>query len=782
MKDSLSCGVIRPSYQRIVAGVVGAPVLLLATLIGYAQPLEIEEIIVTSTKRETNLSDTAVSASVFGSDKLADLQITNGTDYEALVPSLSFRQGPGARVFIRGIGRVSNALGVDPGVAVYNDGVYSPEAALLSAGSLNQQRVEILRGPQGTLFGRNAAGGTFSSFSKRPTQELDAAVRVSVGNYDNQNYQALVRGPINEAMGYKLFVRHQEREGFFDNVGSGEDGGASNLDVYEGQFQWNLNSQWEFWLKYSTTRFDGQSQPETLLDSYSAVNDSTIVVQAQADLVNSGVDNPGVFNEREYRADDIARARVRNNDAWITHLTWNRIGAQFKYIGGYSRSDFTSIGADADGTDNPSRRRVNDLGQFSRLYSHELQLTSTTDGPLQYVAGLYIYHEENDQPFILRSLTEENLLLGEPGIIRVNPETPNTGLFFAQRGVLETDSYSAYGELSYRFNPRWQLTTGLRFSVDKKEGFEIQERRLDPQVFDSSLTSAPALNINLNPNFRDNSVLDEDFKNLSGRVVVNYTPAAGGLIYGSISSGYKSGGFRLGSLQANPIFDEETVLAYEAGWKGSYFDRSLRFSASAYWYDYADNQVLRSFTSEDMRLEVVENVDVDIYGVELEAFYLFSKNLSFIGAYSYIDSQFKTDKLFEDRNFPEGTLDPDSGELADVVDGNPAQQSPRNKLSLIVNYQIPSKVGRFSISPVVSYVGARNFDIFDNRETRADSYVRVDLQGRWVNQARNFVVRLQGRNLADKDIVNNLSGNSIQQRFQRLAAPRTYALELEYRF
>ncbi len=751
-----------------------------------AQPLTLEEIIVTSSKRETNLSDTAVSASVFSSDKLTNLQITNGTDYEALVPSLTFRQGPGSRIFIRGIGRVSNTLGLDPGVAVYNDGIYSSDAELLNSSSLNQERVEILRGPQGTLFGRNATGGTFSSFSKRPTKELDVAVRASTGNFDAQNYQALVRGPINDSMGYKVFTVHSERDGYFNNVGNGDDGGAENSDFYEGQFQWDLNKDVQFWLKYSTLRYDREPQPSTLLDPYTTESESQVVVQPQADLVTSGIVNPGLFDDRAYRIDDIGVSKLRNNDSWTTHINWDQGNFALKYIGGYSRSDFTTIGADGDATDNASRRRVNDIGQFSRQYSHELQLTSTTTDPLQYVVGLYTYHEENDQPFIVRSLTETNLLLGEPGVITVNRNTPNTGLIFAQQGTLKTDSYAAYGEVSYQLNSEWQFVTGIRLSKDKKEGFERQEIRFDPEVLSPLLAGIPipARNFNPVPNFRDESVLDEDFENVSGRVIVNYTPNDNNFFYGSVSSGYKPGGFRLGSLQEVPSFDEETVIAYELGWKGRHFDNTLQLDAAIYLYNYNDNQVLRAFTEpvSGTRMQSIENVDADIYGLEVEATYLLSDNLSIIGAYSYTDTELKTNELFSDFSFPEGDIDPVTGDFVDEVDGNPAQQTPRNKISAIVNYQIPTSVGVFAIRPTVSYVGARNFDIFDNRETRADSYTRIDLQGTWENNGRNIVVRLQGRNLSDKDIVNSIGGNNLQQRRHALAPPRTYSLELEYRF
>jgi iron complex outermembrane receptor protein len=162
----------------------------LATSATFAQSLMLEEVVVTAQKREENLQDTALAITAFTSDKLDQLNISTASDYEALVPSLSFRNEP-SRLSIRGVGRASNSLGLDPGVAVYRDGIYNAETGILGrATSLTTERVEILRGPQGTLFGRNATGGAVSITSKRPTDEFEHHVRAKVGSYNQIDYGA----------------------------------------------------------------------------------------------------------------------------------------------------------------------------------------------------------------------------------------------------------------------------------------------------------------------------------------------------------------------------------------------------------------------------------------------------------------------------------------------------------------------------------------------------------------------------------------------------------------
>jgi len=167
---------------------------------------QLEEVIVVAQKRAENLQDTVIAITAVSGALMDELNISNSSDYEAVVPSLSVRNSP-ARLFIRGVGRITGSLGTDPGVAIYIDQAYTPSfTALNRANSLTTERVEVLRGPQGTLFGRNATGGALNITSLKPTEEFEHHVRGKAGNYGQQDWGASSSGPITDDLGYRVYA------------------------------------------------------------------------------------------------------------------------------------------------------------------------------------------------------------------------------------------------------------------------------------------------------------------------------------------------------------------------------------------------------------------------------------------------------------------------------------------------------------------------------------------------------------------------------------------------
>ena len=181
-------------YAVLAGGVLAAPAM------AQEQPEGIlEEIIVTASRRETSLQDTPLAVTAMSANLIEELNVVSPFNYEKLVPSLTFQETPN-RLSIRGVGRFSNSLGVSPGVAIYNDGVYQSEAASLSTQPINIERTEILRGPQGTLYGRNTTGGAVNIISRKPSAEFEADIRLKLGNYDMQQFAAVVSGPLTDSL------------------------------------------------------------------------------------------------------------------------------------------------------------------------------------------------------------------------------------------------------------------------------------------------------------------------------------------------------------------------------------------------------------------------------------------------------------------------------------------------------------------------------------------------------------------------------------------------------
>ena len=211
--------------------------------------IELEEVIITASRRETLLTDTPAAVSAYSAGLMEELNVISPFNYQSLVPSLSYQEFPN-RLSIRGIGRFSNALGISPGVAIYNDGIFTAEATSLSTQPINIERSEILRGPQGTLYGRNTTGGAVNIITKRPTSEFHGDVRVTVGVYDWRTYAAVISGPITDALRYKLHVIDNERDGLQKNL-AGKDLRTSNSTYYEAQLQWDITDRLDLWLEWA---------------------------------------------------------------------------------------------------------------------------------------------------------------------------------------------------------------------------------------------------------------------------------------------------------------------------------------------------------------------------------------------------------------------------------------------------------------------------------------------------------------------------------------------------
>lgn len=284
--------------------------------------LSLEEIIVTASRRETSLQDTPIAVTAFSQGLMEELNINSPFMYEALVPSLTYQQSPN-RLSIRGVGRFDNSLGTSPGVGIYNDGIFTAEATALSTQPINITRTEVLRGPQGTLYGRNTTGGAVNIISRRPTEEFEADLRVKIGDEDLRQYAAVISGPLGDSVRYKLHYIDSERDGLQQNT-VGPDVRTTDNTYYEAQVEWDITEKMHLWVEYG--RFDVDQIPGAgwSQDDYDCVNFwSGLAKSAQYLACEKGLERVGKDDPQKVALNNHGKTELENNNNWTARLSYD---------------------------------------------------------------------------------------------------------------------------------------------------------------------------------------------------------------------------------------------------------------------------------------------------------------------------------------------------------------------------------------------------------------------------------------------------------------------------
>ena len=500
--------------QRMLSGVMGG--LLCVGGIAHAQDTQqsrgsvLEEVVVTAEKRVQSLQDVPVAVSAYTSARRDVLGVNTIEDVARITPSLSYTNND--RLSIRGFGRLTNNIGTDPSVALYSDGIFSTSMADTSTPSLFIDRTEILRGPQGTLYGRNSIGGTLNVIAKRPTKEFEGEVRGRVGNYDSWQSAMLLRGPITDSLRF-LVGGYKERrdQGFINNVGPADDTANSDRWMVEAQLEAEFGENVVARLRYSKFEWlDSYGVGNTLETNVSPFNNVSLTGTGTSALYYNTVfgytgSNPGVDDPYTINTNYTATGTLEDHQRVHLDVTADFEGATLKLLSGYQQyAYFTSSDSDNTPRTDPFNIFVPSAGTLSvdldgpagplpsqnivrpsftavgispdaRTYYHEYQqwqsnevnLSSNGDGDLQWIVGLYQYSQKWDQPQGIR-------VVGDPALLNPLGAAPNpSGAFLAVDGHLETDSHAGFGQLDWSFTDKWTFTLGLRYTEDKKKGIDM---------------------------------------------------------------------------------------------------------------------------------------------------------------------------------------------------------------------------------------------------------------------------------------------------------------------
>ncbi|MBP7701118.1 MAG: TonB-dependent receptor [Phenylobacterium sp.] len=691
--------------------IMGASVAAMsaATQAAAQDAFTIEELVVTAEKREQSLQDVPVAVTAYTSEKRDLLGVATVEDLARVTPSVAYTNND--RLSIRGFGRLTNAIGTDPSVALYSDGIFSNSMADSSTPSLFIERTEILRGPQGTLYGRNSIGGALNIIGKRPSDTFQGEVRGAVGNYGSWRTDALVTGPITEGLRFLVGGSVERRdEGYIENIGPAGDTSALKRYTLEAQVEADLGENITARLRY--TKFDWD-------DSYGVGNIHEAVISPYDTRSATGLENsalyynptfgyagvnPATADQYKINTDQTMEGKLSDHHRLHFDLSWDLGGATLKYLAGYQSYTYNTNGDE----DRSSRQGLFSIptatpfGAYTatnvspnerffyteeqQWWSNEINLSSNSDGPLHWIVGLYQYHQEYSQPQGLR-------VLGDPAmqnplsLATGRPAAPNpNGNYLFVDGSLEVNSYAGFGQIDYEFAENWTLTAGLRYSKDEKSGTDFaryvsrspttttllqqfanipaavgQGVALDFTTFvvcgGATIAACNALPQYANLREAQGGGLIRDLKAdydaWTGTLGVQWQPDGDTNAYARYSRGYKSGGWLASNgLTPVPYADPEYVNNYEIGLKKTFGGR-FQLNSAIFYADYQGFQApLRVIISGTTTGTQFLNLDARNWGVELEGQWAPIDNLMLFASYAYINAEVTNGCCFVDVNDP----------------------------------------------------------------------------------------------------------------------------------
>lgn len=764
MKSSL----IWPSLLTSAAMLVGASTAALAAP-------ELEEVLVTAEKREESLQDVPISLMAFNQETLEKLDIRDVKDLASMVPNVQIGEFTGSsttvRLFIRGVGQGDVQVTQDPSVAMYMDGVYIGSSVGTAFETADTERIEVLRGPQGTLYGRNATGGAINIVT-RDADPSGLAIRQSfdAGNLDLFRSSSLVNVPITDATAVKLAYTSYSRDGFAENVGNGEDWGIEDRNTFIGDFHWDIGSTQELDYKYENATIQDSSRLSQALEF-----DASAPAAGLIQFENPNVDANGVPVEATDKRLDKATSFDEQQkgdieiNAHTLHYGWDvNEMLTFKSISGYRDVNAFNQNAQSPTTSLLGLYTITNglINTSFNQFTQEFQLLGDTD-TLSWVGGLFYYEDESHENIFGNANGSEAI---PPGQLIDDTSTENTSL-------------AAYGQVTWspeQLQDRWHFTLGARYSDDSRKA----ERENSRVAF--GFAGAPS---GIPPFVAD---YNKDFSKFNPAFTVEYDLNDFSNVYAKVVTAYKSGGTSQRStslINFEEGFSEEDLISYEVGYKGDLLDNRLRVNVAAFYMQYDDYQQSVPTGTNAGERDFINIPDANISGLELDLNMAITDEL--IGSFSlgYLESEFGPDTITY------LALD------ADAVDGvSPITDTLTDDLALApqfsgtigLDYSRPVSFGLFSANINAQYQDSTNSGVtlptgyLDDRTLVGAMLMlsEIDLGSGY----GELKVRLWGKNLLDQEYY---IGAVRQPSFDLLGLtggvgtfgdPRTYGVTLEYNF
>lgn len=719
-----------------------------------AQNMVLEEVIVTATKRSESLQDVPVAVNAFTADTIQEAGIHNADDLAIMTPSLTANGNVSpfaSRLQIRGIGTAQSDPALEPSVGLFVDGVFMGRTGLGMSDLTDIERIEVLQGPQGTLYGKNTNAGAISVVTKRPNlEEFEGYVEASAGNYGMDKLTVAASGPLSDTLAYRLSGNIHQRDGYFDNSGGDDQNDADDWNA-QGKLLWVPSEQLSVLL--SGSHVDR--------DTSCCAADSTQGEAVQVELALQGFAQDKNDPYDYEIATNIDSAFAMESDLLSLHIEY---AAQW--------GDITSITAWNDyeysqGLD-PGRSQLDILNHLGENYagdslSQELRLDASLGENIDYQLGLFYYEQETQ-----RGDGSAFIAIGDDFIAIADQQGlpfpfPTIG-FIAQPGDLlygeniwKNDTLALFGQATWHIGDRWHLTGGLRWTDEEREAQLFSEN-------ESSALLAPTITFLSSVSTPIDARLDRSSENVDWLLKAAYDLGDASMIYMSASTGSKSGNFN--GVSGSPDereFDDEDTLSYELGLKSTLLGARLRLNAAAF-YTQIDEYQSQQQLATGIGTFVSNEGEVEVSGVDIQLDALPLPNLTLTAGLLYMDKY-------------EITAGPNEG-LALPYTADLSGNLSATLVLPLANGGLYMRADYIFIDDHVTNVGSA--DVLEDKDF--DDRTLLNAKVGWRND--NWNLSIWGKNLTEDEYASQTTVTQLfsGQDSYYLAPPRTYGANLRYDF
>lgn len=692
--------------------------------------LDPQDIIVTASRRAERVQDTAIAVNAFGSEQLEAAGLTDTSALQRAAPSLQFATSAGSSfVYLRGIG--SNIFGSfsDNSVATYVDGVYVPRQTAAVQELFDIDRVEVLRGPQATLYGRNATGGAIMIATAAPSDSFTASGDVEYGNYDTLRVRAMVSGPIaGDALKARIAVIRHRRDGYSTNLATGADYDDKDLWAVRGTLLAEPTDNLSITLSGNWSKESGAPGASKSVDPNSLPFRTPPF----------GAGTPFSPDPRaSYRS--LVDSNPQENYGANLRVNWDLGPAELVSNSAFNRYEIGPNFLDLDDSLAPLLEYRGETS-VTKFYYQDLSLTSERGSRLGWLFGATLLHQKTGGE--LPTLTPGGLSL--------------------TRTNTEVDAFAVYGQLDFNITDTLRAVGGLRYSKETRDGIASQSFAGSPFFTQTNKKS---------------------WDDVSPKIGLEYRPNPDTLVYLSATKGFKSGSFD--PINVSNSADPEIIWSYEAGVKAELFDRLLMLNLTAFHYDYKDLQIFSGVVNGSLVQTFIENAGkANVNGLEFEPTLRFSKDFRMGGSLTLLDGQYASGTILADlaNARPGAPGFPATVNYFDVG-GNRMIQSPKVTTTLYADWTIPlANGGSIQLYGDYFYQSRRFFSAFEDPTLSAKGYEVVNLRATFNFPGDRFYVSGYIRNAGNTLIRSQISRTPPFGTLESYAAPRLYGAQVGVRF